>query len=434
MTRILVLASLLLAVQTNAQQTFSNFQDLLAYVDQKNITGQINNLKLQQARKAQWAAAAEIPDPSLNNALNFTNNTALPVNLFPAEAFGGQPGEYREVQTGVQYNTAVSTNLNVQLINLEAWQNLKLAKLNVAITETDNQLNLKSLFENLAVCYYNIIQLQAQLESTKKNLVSADTLLQVVNNKYEEGLAKLQDVNDSRVSQLNLQEQVRQIEFLIRQQELALKMLCDIPEQENIVLTENQAQDFVAPVQPTIVQNSLLLSNQQLKERYAFANYKKANYAFLPTVSFVANNSYNQYNQDFTLFGGNWIHSQYLGLRLNFNLPNAITIAKQSKNKYDYLLSQKNTEKAGIKSSLEQQQLRNDWQKAVSQQASNAQMLALQQDSYQKNKTLYSEGVLGIDRVLNSFTSMVNAEYNLIASQVSVLLALEKIKLNNKFN
>jgi outer membrane protein TolC len=430
----IVLASMafLVAVSLHAQHTFANFRELEQYTDAHSITVQTNDIKLLQAKQSKLAAIAGIPNPTLNNSLSFTNNTRLPVNLFPAEAFGGQPGEFREIQTGVQFNTAISSNLNINLLDMEAWKNLELANLNIAVTQTDNQLRLKSLRENMAVTYYNIVQLQAQLESTRQHVVIADTLLRVAEHKYQSGIAKQQDVNDARVNQINTQENIRQIEYLIRQQYLSLKILCDIPESESVVITEKPGI-AAAVVPPVVAPNSLLLRSNALKEQSAYTNLRKAKYAYLPTIAFVANNSYNQYNPDFTVFGGNWINSQYVGLRLNFNLPNATTVANQSKAKYEYQISQKNAAQATLKSSLEQQQLANDWDKAASQLKANEQVLALQRDTYQKNKNLYNEGLLAIDRTLSSFTAMLNANYNLISSQVNTALAQTKIDINNTF-
>jgi outer membrane protein TolC len=420
-------------LNAQSQTSFANFKAFLAYTDSKSTTTHTNTIQLQQAKKAKLAALLAIPDPTVNLPMSFTNNTQLPVNLFPAEAFGGQQGEYREVQTGVQYNTTISQGLDIKLVNLEGWKNLQLAKINIEITTTDNQLNIKRLYENLATTYFNIVQLNAQLETAIENLRIADTLLQIVENKFEQGLTRQQDVNDSRVNQLNAQENIRQITYLQEQQYLALKIIADIPESEQIIILEKPAMD--PPIaQPDIRTNELAWKNSILKEQSALTNLKKANLTFAPQLSLVGNNAYNQYNPDFTIWGGNWIHSQYVGLRFNFNLPNANTLSNRSKARFDYQLSQKNSEKAKIQSTLTQQQLVTEWDKAISQQSNNAKILALQEETFQKNKNLYNEGLIALDRTLNSFSAMVTARYNLIVSQVNVSLAQAKIEINNNIN
>jgi outer membrane protein TolC len=417
--------------KVNAQKVFANFEQLVAYASTKSISQQSNDIRILQAKKTKLAAKLAIADPLANINGSFTNNTRLPVNLFPAEVFGGQKGEFREVQSGVQYNTASTQNLDIKLLNLEGWQNYKLSDINIQISETDSRLNLKSLHENMASVYYNIVQLNAQLESTQQNLAVADTLLQVAENKYKQGIVKQQDVNDSRVNRLNIKENINQIQYLIRQNYISLKILADIPDAEDIEITEKIGARFSAS-KPVAQLNDLLVQSNLLREKYALGYIEKTKKSMAPTVSFVASNSFNQFNNDFTLFGGKWITSNYVGLRLNFALPNANTIGNRTKAYFDYELARKNTQQAQIKADLTTRQLSNDFEKAVSQQQSHVEVLEIQRDTYQKNKNLYVEGLISIDRLLGSFNAMLNANYNLIASKVNVLLAESKIEINNK--
>ena len=338
---ILLIISHLAAI--NAQQKFENLDELLAFANTKSISIKSNDIRLLQAKKSKLAAKIAIADPITNINESFTNNTRLPVNLFPAEIFGGQKGEFRQIQTGVQYNTSSTQNVDIKLLNLEGWQNLKLSEINIQISENDIKLNQKNLYENIAAAYYNIVQLNAQLESTKQNLLVADTLLALAERKYKQGIVKQQDVNDSRVSKLTIKENINQIEYLIKQNYISLKILADIPDAENIEILEKISTNS-GIVKPLVEYNNLLSESNRLKELSAFTTIQRTRRAFSPTVSLVASNSFNQYNNDFTILGGNWIMSNYIGLKINFALPNANTLSNKFKAQYDYQLAQKNTE------------------------------------------------------------------------------------------
>jgi outer membrane protein len=414
-----------------AQQKFENLDELLAFSNTKSISIKSNDIRLLQAKKSKLAAKIAIADPITNINESFTNNTRLPVNLFPAEIFGGQKGEFRQIQTGVQYNTSSTQNVDIKLLNLEGWQNLKLSEINIQISENDIKLNQKNLYENIAAAYYNIVQLNAQLESTKQNLLVADTLLALAERKYKQGIVKQQDVNDSRVSKLTIKENINQIEYLIKQNYISLKILADIPDAENIEILEKISTNS-GIAKPLVEYNNLLSESNRLKELSAFTTIQRTRRAFSPTVSLVASNSFNQYNNDFTIFGGNWITSNYIGLKINFALPNANTLSNKFKAQYDYQLAQKNTEQAQIKADLTVTQLETDWEKALSQTKSNGEIVEIQQDTYEKNKNLYHEGLISIDRVLGSFNALINAKYSLISSKVNISLAQIKIDINNK--
>jgi outer membrane protein TolC len=388
-------------------------------------------IKVAQAKQGKLAALLSIPDPNLNINSSFTNNTRLPVSVLPGEAFGGQPGTNIEIETGTKYTSAFGQNLDVKLINLEGIQNIKLSKLNIAIAESDGVVAKKTLQENIAALYFTIVQLQEQKESTKKNIAIADTLYQVAYNKYMAGIGNQQTVNDSKINLINLQENERQIEYLITQNYLSLKSIADIPSTENFFIEEKVNTEKLPIKEPSNV-NLVNFQNSLLKEQYAQLSIKKAKMAELPTLSFFLGNNYNQFNPKFTFSGGRWIHSQFIGLKLNYNLPNANTITNKVNAKYNYLLAQQATKQAKIQAETEAVQLNNDLVKAYSQYYNNKEIVAIQRDTYQKNKNLYTEGVIGIDKAITSLNNVVNAEYNLITSKVSILLATAKIELNNK--
>jgi outer membrane protein TolC len=433
MKKIFIIILLIISQLSNiqAQRKFESLNELLTFAETKNIFIKANEIRLLQAKKTLLASKLAIADPISNINASFTDNTRLPVNLFPAEIFGGQKGEFREIQTGVQYNTNSTQNLDIKLLNLEGWQNFKLSEINIQISENDVKLTQKNLHDNIASAYYNIVQLNAQLESKKQNLLVADTLLALVERKYKQGFVKQQDVNDSRVNQLTIKENINQIQYLIKQNYTSLKILSDIPENENIEILEKMIPTLLSQ-NPEIQTNTLLLESNRLKELSAFTTIQRTKRAFAPTVSFVASNSFNQYNNDFTIFGGKWIMSNYVGLKINFALPNANTLSNKFKAQYDYQLAQKNTEQAKIKADLTVTQLETDWGKALSQTKSYGDILEIQTDTYEKNKNLYNEGLVSIDRVLHSFNALINVKYSLIASKINISLVQAKIDINNK--
>ena len=433
MKKIFLFIFLIISQLANAQtpQTFESLEALLVYADAKSISIKANDIRLLQAKKTLLASKLAIADPLANVSASFTNNTRLPVNILPAEILGGKPGEFREVQFGVQYNTNSTQNIDIKLLNLEGWKNFKLAEINIQISESDNKLNRKNLHDNIASAYFNIVQLNTQLESTKQNLTVADSLLALAQRKYNQGIVKQQDVNDSRVNYLTINDNIHQIEFLVKQNYITLKVLSDIPENENLVISE-KINSFSDAQKPIVELNNLLIESNRLKELSAFTTIEKTKKAFAPTVSLVFNNAFNLYNNDFSVLSGKWITSNYVGLRLNLPLPNANTLSNKFKAQYDYQLAQRNSEQAQIKADLTTKQLETDWEKGISQTKSYTEILEIQKDTYAKNRNLYNEGLISIDRVLNSFNAMINANYSLNSSKVSISLAQAKIDINNK--
>ncbi|TAH20775.1 MAG: TolC family protein [Cytophagales bacterium] len=414
--------------QTN---TITSFDEFMTLANTKSLTLKSGEIQLSQAKKAKLASILGILDPTGNVGLSYTNNTQLAVNLIPSEILGGQAGTFKEVKFGVQYNTTFNTNVDIKLINPVGWENFKLAKLNIQLTESSNKIALKNLYDNSATIFFSIATLQEQLKSTKENLAGAEKLYQTTVNKYQAGLVNQQDLNESTINKKTVEEQINQIEFLIQQQYIALKLLSDIPEEVQFSI-EPKTQESVANIE--VQNNQLLFNNALLNEQISFSNYKKAKYSVLPTFSVFFSSTEQQFNQRAKLFDSNvnWIPSSYVGFRLSMPLPSASSISQSYKAKYDHQLTKNNTEQFKIQSKHTSNQLIVDYEKAISQKTSNKAIYELRKDTYEKNLQNYEAGIISLDQTIRSFNEMVNSQYNLISAEKTVEMALTKININNK--
>ncbi len=422
-------------VGAHAQQVFNDLDSFLKYASNKSTSLQSGEIKMEQAKKAKIAAIASIPDPTGNVSFSYTDNITLPVTLFPANFNdpNAPAGEYRAQRLGLQYNSNFNQYGEIKLFNLQGWHNLKSSKHNLEATALDNKLTRKTLYENIASTYFNIVQLQEQLQSAKENVIVSDTLLRIAKNKFNEGLLNKQDVNDAEVSYLNTKESMNQIAFVVQQQYLTLKTLADIPDEDSIVINHLISTELSANA-PQVSFNNLSLSSSLSKEKVALSNFRKSKASVHPTLSFFASDSRTQYNTQAGLFDSNWdwYASTYIGFKISMPMPfSASSITSVNEAKYNHLLAQKNAEHVRIKATLDNKQLSTDYSKAWSQFVSNKEIYRLKKETYYKNRSLYSQGLLSTGQTLNSFNAMVNSHYSLITSAISLLLANAKIEINN---
>jgi outer membrane protein TolC len=427
-----MLGMLLMQQPLQAQLVFNRVDSLLRYAGAQSITLQSGTIRLDQAKKGKLAALLSIPDLSGNLSFSYTHNTRLPVNLFPAEVFGGQPGTFREVASGLPYVSNGNENIDLKLLNLKNWENLKLYKLNIEQTLSDNTITRKSLYENIVTQYFNIVTLQEQAQTAIETRIASDTLLKITERKYNSGLVRQQDVNDAKVNYLTAAENAEQLRYLIEQQYLALKILCDIPEATAIEIRHARDNSSGNPKRQILL-NNIAFNNSVIKERIARSDYRQQKYALYPTISFFQSYTTQQFNTRGKLFDNTvkWIPSSYIGLRLSITIPNSNTITQLSKAKYDYLLAQRNTEQQKIKAVLEAKKLDTEYEKAISQEKSCVEIYLIRKDTYEKNLNLYMSGLIPFDQTINSFTALVNSKYNLIAARITVQSAKEKIEINN---
>ena len=432
-TSIIFLFILFVCCPVQAQLRFSSLDSLLNYATTRSLTLRQGEIRVSQARKARLAALLSVADPTGTTSFTYTDNTQLPVSLFPGEVFGQPAGTYKEVKTGIQYVSNFNENVDIKIINPAGWENLRQSKINLQAVVTGNTLTLKSLFENMADAWFNVLSLQEQYRASQQNEAVADTLLQVVENKFEQGLVKQQDVNEAKISQLNTRESTRQIAFLLYRQYLSLKILADLPDNDS--LTVAQVVNYEADSQEMAISPNLLeYENSLLKEKLALSTFRKNKQVVLPVFSVFASHTRQQYNPDAGLFASSvrWFPSTYLGFKLNLPMPNATSVSQVFNAKYEYQLAQQTSLQSKIKADATFRQLGNDYAKARSQARTNQEIYRLRKENYEKNQTLYQQGIASLNTTLNSFNDLVNSRFTYISSVINVLLSQSKVSINNR--
>ena len=198
---LLIFFSIILPLKLVAQEVkqFASVQEIFTYAKQNNLIFKTNLLQSQLADLTAKAAIGNVFNPKIPVSYQAIDNTKMQVSFLPAEIFGGPSGSFKEVQFGQQYNATLSIQPQFEILNVAAWQQIKSAKINQALTENNNKLNEQKLFENINAVYYNILSLQAQAEVLQENLKIATDIKTIVQNRLQEGIARKQELNEEHI-------------------------------------------------------------------------------------------------------------------------------------------------------------------------------------------------------------------------------------------
>lgn len=419
--------------QVNGQVIFKNFQEMMDYATETSLSLKNDEIILSQAKKAKLAAVMGIIDPQGDINASFTNNNQLPVSILPAEAVGGTPGEFVELQFGLQYVTESKAYIDFKVFNLGGWENNKLAKINIDLTQTENKISLKNFLENVSNLYFNIVTLQEQSKSTQSNLEVAKTLFDISSQKFEHGQISQQDLNDSKINLLTTQDNLEKIRFQLEKEYLSLKILCDIPEATEIAIIQ-EVYEKVEADQLQVEWNPLEWNNAVAREAFAISNLRKTKFAQVPTVSFFVSNTRQRFSTEKNLVNNSfdWIPSNFFGFKLNIPLPTSNNVSEIVKAKHDVKIAKNNSESSKIQSELLIKTLESDYAKAIFNSRNQREIYKLRRDSYEKALLNYQEGIVGMDRMMDAFNDMVNSNYNLIASEIAIQVNESKIDIHNK--
>jgi OMF family outer membrane factor len=355
----------------------------------------------------------------------------LQQNFIPAEAFGGPAGSFREVTLGQQYNTLFSFQPQFDIINMSNIAQIKAAKINMMLTQSQNDLNTFALHQNVNVTYHNILSFQKQKKILLENLAAAEKIKNVVNNRFEEGITRKQELNEAEVNVISLKDKLEQLDLNLDIQKQILSLFFEnnvIPE-----ISEDLSEDVFDESQ-TPEKNTLAYRNVVLQSSFLRQDIRSLQYQYYPTLSFTSSFNWQSLSNDnFFADNSSNIRYNFVGLKLSWDFP---TVQRLStiKNK-QYQLSALQNQEAKTKNEAETQfrQLSLEYEKAQKQWRNYQTITLLKKDTYDKNVEQFQENILSLDRLLISLNDLLLAQINEGNALTNLSFTKHKILIHNVY-
>ena len=429
---LIVILFLPVMVWSQEKKEFHTLDEVLAFAKEKKVSFRNDIIQQNLAELNKKTAVGNAFNPRIPVSAQVIDNMNLQTNYIPAEVFGGLPGSFREITMGLQYVSTFSIQPQFDIINLGNISRIKLAKTNQELVANQQKINEWTIYDQLNGIYFNILSFQGQQQMVEQNIVIAKQILTIVNNRFEEGLVRKQDVNEAEVNLIRLQDQLSQLQFYIQiqQQNLALFFENEV----NPILNQN-IRDFDHKQILTEANNNLWVNHYQLREKVAEQEWKAAQKQQLPVLGFVSSfNWQNLSNESFFHPNSNWIRYNYVGLRLSWDLPT--TVSKYSavkEKKMQWQMAENDRIHFLRENETRNSNLLVEYEKASSQLENFKKIQTLKEDTYQKYFDQYQENILPLDKLLTAQTDMLLSQLNVITALAGIGFSENKIIINNKF-
>lgn len=418
-------------VKAQEQKTFSSLEVVLLFVKDKNYTFSNAERQTKLAELSRKTAIANVINPRVPASMQVIDNTKQQVLFLPGEAFG-QPGTFRSVTTGQKYSSLINLQPQFEILNLAGIAQIKSAKINQQLTENQNKINELNIYNQINPIYFNILSFQGQREIVKENISNAETILKIAQNRFNENVGRKQDVNESEVNLINLQNNLEQLEMSLKIQEESLALFFENSIQPTLLETvwtyENTNESL-----PTI--NTLQDQNTQLQLQLMQQDFKVSKAQLWPTLSFITSFNWQNLSTDFFYSSNSSaIDYNYIGLKLSMDLATSATKISNIKNKKFQSDILNTTAEHSIKeTATKNRQLVLDYEKSISQLQNMKKIVALKEDTYNKNFNLYQENILSLDDLLISNNNLLAAKLNIVIALANIGFYKSKIEINNKF-
>ncbi|MBK6340203.1 MAG: TolC family protein [Bacteroidetes bacterium] len=411
---------------------FASINEVIAFTKNNNITFQNANYENQMSDITTKTAIGNLFNPKIPTSIQVLDNINQQVSFLPGQAFGQPIGTFKEVTIGQQYVSTFNIQPQFDILNMANYALIKTTKINQQLVENQHKINEQNLYEKLNIVYFNILTFNGQKEIVKENIIIAKDILRIITNKFNEGVARKQEVNEAEVNLISLQDKFDQIEINTKIQYQTLNLFFE--NKIDAILSENiwnyQNTDTILKTQ-----NNLIIENVTLQTQMAQQENKALKYQNLPVLSFVSSLNWQNLSNDFSFAkNSNWINYNYIGLKLSYDLPTTVQKITNQKSKQIQIQILKNNEKHSlIENESKNAQMILEYEKSLKQKENLWKIHDLKKDTYEKNFNQFKENILPLDKLLISQNDMLVSKLNIVSSLANIGFNKTKIEINNGF-
>ena len=406
-----------------------SIEDAVKYGIENNRNLKNAEREIQMAYQERWKTIA-IGLPNVSLDLNYLNNLELPTSLIPAEFFGGNKGDFSEIQFGTE-QTAIGSVRMEQLLFDGSWLvGLEYSKIFLATSENFYEKTLLEVREGIVKLYSLVATLNEGISLLENNLENFKKDLNEVNELYKNGFQEKENVEQIRITlaqaELSLLQAIKTRDNQIN----LLKLVLGININDELVLITS-LDDFIG--NNVVFGNSFedfdTDKNVDIKISQNMFDTKRIEYKLekskqLPKISGFVSGTYTGYNNEFNFTdkSQSWFGSSVVGVNLEIPLFNAnrMNVSSQ-KAKIAMEQARANLEEQEEKTQAEVIQKLNDYQLANKSLSVNEQNMNLAISIEDKNSIKFFEGLVSSFELRQAQIQLLDSQQKYLNSVIELI-------------
>ena len=274
---------LLFASNLSAQQW--TLDSCLAYAmdNNKSLLSQSQNQIVKTIdKKTAWGQLA--PEVELSSDLDYY--WRIPIQALPAELIGGEAGTFAAIPTGTPWMGNYGIQAQTKLVDVKAWQDIKLSALQQQAAQNELFSVQKVLCRNVSIAFYIVQQKKNSLDIYHKRHKNYTEIHNLIGLQFDKGLIDKISLNQSTVLLREQEENCSKAEIELHNALLDLKFWIGYPLDSELLVAESSEsvgnnESFLTPA----LFNVTMLPDyeeQKAKVDIAHQQYKTAVAAYIP--------------------------------------------------------------------------------------------------------------------------------------------------------
>ena len=406
-----------------------SIEDAVKYGIENNRNLKNAEREIQMAYQERWKTIA-IGLPNVSLDLNYLNNLELPTSLIPAEFFGGNKGDFSEIQFGTE-QTAIGSVRMEQLLFDGSWLvGLEYSKIFLATSENFYEKTLLEVREGIIKLYSLVTTLNEGISLLENNLENFKKDLNEVNELYKNGFQEKENVEQIRITlaqaELSLLQAIKTRDNQIN----LLKLVLGININDELVLVTS-LDEFIGNnvVFANSFENFDTGKNVDIKISQNMFDTKRIEYKLekskqLPKISGFVSGTYTGYNNEFNFTdkSQSWFGSSVVGVNLEIPLFNAnrMNVSSQ-KAKIAMEQARANLEEQEEKTQAEVIEKLNDYELANKSLSVNEQNMNLAISIEDKNSIKFFEGLVSSFELRQAQIQLLDSQQKYLNSVIELI-------------
>lgn len=396
--------------------------------------------EIQMAFKERWKTIA-IGLPNIKLDLNYLNNIELPTSLIPAEFFGGNKGEFSEIQFGTEQSAIGSVRMEQVLFDGSWLVGLEYSKIYLATSENFYEKTLLQVRESIVKLYSLIVTLNEGIILLENNLENFRKDLYEITELYKNGFEEIENVEQIKITLAQAELSLLQTKKTQENQLNLLKLVLGIDLEDEIILTTS-INNFIG--ENIVFSNSLeefsTSENIDVKISQNAFDTKRIEYKLekskqLPKLSGFLSGTYTGYNNEFDFLNKsqNWFGSSVVGINLEVPLFNANSLNVSSqKAKIAMEKAKTSLEEQSDKIEAEVKDKLNQYELAVNSLNINQENMMLSMSIEEKNSIKFFEGIVSSFELRQAQLQLLDSQQKYLNSVLDIISV--KAELETLYN
>jgi outer membrane protein TolC len=397
------------------------------------------NLEVQKAYKEKWKTIAT-GLPQLSARADYQNFIELPTSLIPAQFFGGNDGEFAEVQFGTPQTMSAGITLNQLIFDGSYVVGIEATKVYLDASKKILEKTVLEIRKIIVNSYFSVLLVRANVGFLEKNRDNLNNNLTELIQLFKNGFDEEQSVEQLRLTLSSVESQLRYAQNMERTTLNMLKLLLGFPTASPLFLSDSleilttpdlfqiSDENFKTEnnIDIKIAENNLL--SESLLYRYERSKS-------LPRISAFLNGNYTGNSESFTFTNVDqkWFGASLFGVQLQVPIFSSLKRrASSQKAKISVSQARSLLKETKERIFIETQAASNKYKLAIENYFTAKENLALANRIKDKNQIKYFEGMIGSFELRQAQLQLYSAQNNYIKAIQSVVQ--KKIGLETLLN